>query len=846
MWEESVSVMEKKGTPRQASTLAKSNSSFERKSDTSTNKFARCNRRRENGNGRGGTPDFSSRKPAPQKNRSTLDKRPRSRGYFSDRQREEIVEGEEVEAGSALCRGSKKGNLNHLLNFTFAARENVVGSTQRLHTRPRRVVYNKERYLQANCQFVVKDTGDYKLQATDPDALVDWDLIEQVRMFSHEQGSCPICLQAPLAGKITRCGHVYCWACILHYLSYDDKSWRKCPICYEAVHNSDLRSVNIVEKQDYKVGDTITLQLMKRARGSTYAAPLHQWEQRDGCPQNIADETNTEYAKVLVASAQQIRTSVLDEEHVALQHHMATSEPSEVCFIESALVYLAEREAALQGKALAEKDAAHLIGQLEAAGGMPKNGSNGEKKSDNNVKDATSVAEDIPALSAAASLPKNLSFDGSKIRRQYADAFDELEDVEDDDTNTTCSHISETCSHILEDVTDEDNDSLYAISPKSSHSFEHEATEPLNVPASNVEAAVKVHETSQGGSPPETLLSALPPEVAGEATMTAEEAIEDLALPGDLDTAELKRGGPNTPKDSFYFYQGSDGQHIYLNSLNTRCIVSQYGSLENAPHTITARIVDKEVSFMTEIIRKRLRYLNHLPLTCEFQVVEVALKPPVISEQTLQLFADEIKRRAKLRQKRVKDDKRKARTLLVEERIKIGIYPEVKLALDNPEHFPVPMSEGEERRRQSSLSDASLPSPTLPIPSELNANAAEFVPGLKLSASAPSDIGQSSVSFAAALKKAKQAPVSPWGLRSNVATDQAASQPQPTASRKAGSDESDNEDRVPVPVFQASFSDAIQRALEKVEAAAGSEVKSQGKKKKKEKKLLFSTSMMRR
>lgn len=31
-----------------------------------------------------------------------------------------------------------------------------------------------------SCQFVVRESGDYLLQATDPDALVDWDVIEQV------------------------------------------------------------------------------------------------------------------------------------------------------------------------------------------------------------------------------------------------------------------------------------------------------------------------------------------------------------------------------------------------------------------------------------------------------------------------------------------------------------------------------------------------------------------------------------------------------------------------------------------------------------------------------------------
>lgn len=832
--------MEKKGTPRQSSTLAKTNNSFERKSESNPNKFTRYSRRRENGNGRGGSQDFSGRRPMPQKNRSALDKRPRPRGYFDGRQSEEVVGEECVEAGSALYHGSKKGNLNHLLNFTFAARENVVGSTQRLHTRPRRVAYNKERYLQANCQFVVKDTGDYSLQARDPDVLVDWDLVEQVRTHSHEQGSCPICLQVPLAGKITRCGHIYCWACILHYLSLDDKSWRKCPICYEAVHKSDLRSVKVVEKQHYKIGDTITLQLMKRERGSTYAVPLAHWEKRGGCPQSVGDEWNTEYAKVLVASAQQIQASVIDEEYRALQHQMAAAEPSEVCFIESALVYLAERKQSLQGKAEAEQAAAQLMEQLGAAGGGSSygTGSNGRGPDSSPKNDAAKPRRSLPTA-GAHQLPQNLSFDGSKIYRQYADAFEELEDAADDDT---------TCSHASGEITDED-DSSCAISPKSSQSLETDLQDLLP------ESLEPTAGGDLGGSSPDALLSAVPPEMAEEATMTAEEAIEELALPGDVETFGPRKGS-NIWKDAFYFYQGDDGQHIYLNSLNARCIMNQYGSLENGPRTITARIVDKEVSFMTENIRKRLRYLSHLPLTCEFQVVEVALKPPLISEETLRLFADEIKKRAKRRQKKVKDDKRQARKLQVEEKMKIGIYPEVRLALDNPDHFPAPAaSEGEGRQRHSSLSDASLPSPSLPHAQELNAYAAEFVPRPETDLPAASESSPSTVSFAAALKKSKQvpawvAPRSGGGGGGSSSGEQRSGQPQSAqaAGRKPGQDESDSEDRVPVPVFQASFSDAIQKAFDSVaivESAVDSG-KSQGKKKKKEKKLLFSTSMMRR
>ena len=42
----------------------------------------------------------------------------------------------------------------------------------------------------------------------------------------------------------------------------------------------------------------------------------------------LADEINTEYAKVLVASAQQIQMTVIEEERRALEMHMASAEVS--------------------------------------------------------------------------------------------------------------------------------------------------------------------------------------------------------------------------------------------------------------------------------------------------------------------------------------------------------------------------------------------------------------------------------------------------------------------------------------------------------------------------------------
>lgn len=46
----------------------------------------------------------------------------------------------------------------------------------------------------------------------------------------------------------------------------------------------------------------------------------------------------------------------------------------------------------------------------------------------------------------------------------------------------------------------------------------------------------------------------------------------------------------------------------------------------------------QETVSMTEELRMRLRYLRHLPVTCNFDVVEVTLRSPVVSKATVAMF----------------------------------------------------------------------------------------------------------------------------------------------------------------------------------------------------------------
>ena len=79
--------------------------------------------------------------------------------------------------------------------------------------------------------------------------------------------------------------------------------------------------------------------------------------------------------------------------------------------------------------------------------------------------------------------------------------------------------------------------------------------------------------------------------------------------PRSSPTLTSSGGGP-APKETFYFYQSSDGQPIFLHALNVQMLVHQHGSLQNCPRKIKGRILEKEGAIMGEQLRNKLRLEN--------------------------------------------------------------------------------------------------------------------------------------------------------------------------------------------------------------------------------------------
>jgi hypothetical protein len=158
--------------------------------------------------------------------------------------------------GTKQRGGQQRGgqDASHLLNFRAPERQRDSGSRPLPHRRRGPVVeFDKDRFFGANYRFVVaRDANeDYGVHLAFADKTVDWPLIREVHVTEEGSYNCPICLEPPIAARLTQCGHVYCWPCIKRLLHVAAKPYAPCPICTNIVTASrDMLKPAVVHAND--------------------------------------------------------------------------------------------------------------------------------------------------------------------------------------------------------------------------------------------------------------------------------------------------------------------------------------------------------------------------------------------------------------------------------------------------------------------------------------------------------------------------------------------------------------------------------------------------------------------
>lgn len=461
----------------------------------------------------------------------------------------------------------KKGrvSLNHLLSFSFPERQEMPMPTRKAKVTSYQP-FNKERFINANFRFMLNATGNYIYQLADPDINFDWETIEQVLISSSEEQSCPICLSPPTAARVTKCGHIFCLPCILHYLALREnpkRLWRKCPICWDSIYETDLKPVRIMEpcavietsaaSTGNKLacgvteGDRVQMSLIQRAHNSTLAFPLSDtWP----LPSNVI-------------------YNYIKPDTPLIPWHFTPNAMEFARFMLASPDYL---------------EAEYRRDCLE-------------------LKEAVSDANGWGAVEEIAYIEQSEKLVNDKLKLLKHQSKE-------------VSMAVQTWEMMFEAVA--------KYSKKHGKSVKKEDTAaPVTEPVP--EAYLQLHD-DQPRAPQH----------------------------------QQQQHRDNTPASDFYFYQAADGQHVYLHPLDIRILKHEFGDYEQFPHQLQVKATSVQESTLTEDLRKKCKYLGHLPLACDVTFLEINVKD-IVSPETVALFQQELSARVKKRKdkERREDQKRK-------------------------------------------------------------------------------------------------------------------------------------------------------------------------------------------
>ncbi|RKP25703.1 hypothetical protein SYNPS1DRAFT_28569 [Syncephalis pseudoplumigaleata] len=142
--------------------------------------------------------------------------------------------------------------------------------------------------------------------------------------------------------------------------------------------------------------------------------------------------------------------------------------------------------------------------------------------------------------------------------------------------------------------------------------------------------------------------------------------------------------------EDFYFYQSEDGRYIFLHPIYMRALRQEYGDApEKLPDVVHVTPLNCEESTVTEELRKRFKFISHLPLGCDITFIDIDL-PPLVSSQTLNKFTaalHERKQRLKSKQRRERREHARSERAMAQQQ---GSGGASHYAEYDASHFPAP------------------------------------------------------------------------------------------------------------------------------------------------------------
>ncbi|KAG6851336.1 hypothetical protein H0H93_005734 [Arthromyces matolae] len=517
-------------------------------------------------------------------------------------------------------------NLNHLLNFTLPPRQTrppVSIPRRSKRTGTQQGVWNKERmlfyyqdpeetlisvfhllgFVNAQYRFVMNPTGDYTVHFADPDIYFQWQDILQVIVprssalasasasKDHGEGitTCPICLSEPTAPRMTKCGHIYCFPCILHYLSQSENKWVQCPICFDSVNERQLKAVKWYNGPHHLEDDVVPSQ------ASSSSSAL------DDDAFDVLPRTGSMMQMRLVQRPQ-ITTLALPR---------SRTWPSDLLPPHQAPFHFLPDVFSFAKFMLSTPD--YLVADLT-----------------NNLDELAIERRILAGM-------------GDSLGIIFVDGA--IQKVQDQITKATALETS-----ILREQIDKVmRDHREIEKRQASASLAPLVKEPIRTDVSEIPLEFLALRSSEPSRYPTPLpANDEPPRAA--------------VTPNRNGPKQRRNVNPPPPSTStYYYYQAASGLPLFLHPLDIKILLSHFKSYSSFPDSITFRVEAFAEGTVNDDLRKRCKYLAHMPEGADVVFIEADLSS-VVGTESLKNFEGALKMRStRRREKEKKDDRARTR-----------------------------------------------------------------------------------------------------------------------------------------------------------------------------------------
>uniref|UniRef100_V5EKV2 RING-type domain-containing protein n=2 Tax=Kalmanozyma brasiliensis (strain GHG001) TaxID=1365824 RepID=V5EKV2_KALBG len=474
---------------------------------------------------------------------------------------------------------------------------------------------------------------------------------------------------------MTKCGHVFCYPCILHYLTLkeDDKSkpgpptlqpstqkWRRCPICWDAVYARDLKAVRWWDAQaaarqhEAKLQEQYDLERVQRI--SELDEDSHDVTESALRDENAPSLTHShpdmlalrlvERPNVTTLALPQSSTwpaSELDHPLIAVHSAPWHFQPDVMGF---AKFMLATPELLTESL---EKDLQELLEEIDVlkSFGTDASGLHFVALAQQKVNDQMQKVRD----------ELDLPIVRSTIGQAHNDLKDHKAALSGQLQRTDLSRRQRKRMERSQTDEEEVTAAVVRMDVSSARDGTPEA-------ASGAEEFLAFRAQSQGGimgiastdgGATRHKDDAAPQSVATDATHKAAQSRPPKAR---------KNVNPPQPESSSYvFFQAASGQSIFLHPLDTKILLSHYGAYAKLPRNLAVKVAGADEGSMNEELRRRCKYLNHIPMAADVVFIEVDWEDMnLISKSTLRPYEQALRqRRNRRRDKERREDRAKTR-----------------------------------------------------------------------------------------------------------------------------------------------------------------------------------------